>query len=222
MANLIIKSSADNLVLQGSDASPAITVGATGTTTFAENATFSGTANNLGTVTAGAINGGSIGSAVTGFAGIKHASVWRLTTSKSHTGEEAITANLEEMDTDNFSKIGSSMTESGGVFTFPETGIWWISFDAYLRATTSAVAYGEIYIDVTVNNSTTYTRSAVSITSGYATNAYMGAFTSTMFDVTDTSTHKVWFKTAFPASSQVNGTTSQNNTSMTFIRLGDT
>ena len=52
MANLIIKSSADDLVLQGSDASPAITVGTTGTTTFAENATFSGTANNLGTVTA--------------------------------------------------------------------------------------------------------------------------------------------------------------------------
>ena len=50
MANLIIKSSADNLVLQGSDASPAITVGATGTTTFAENATLSGTANALGTV----------------------------------------------------------------------------------------------------------------------------------------------------------------------------
>ena len=40
MANLIIKSSADDLVLQGSDNSPAITVGATGTTTFAENATF--------------------------------------------------------------------------------------------------------------------------------------------------------------------------------------
>jgi len=59
MANLIIKSSADNLVLQGSDASPAITVGATGTTTFAENATFSGTANNIGTVTAG-----TLGSAV--------------------------------------------------------------------------------------------------------------------------------------------------------------
>jgi hypothetical protein len=55
MANLIIKSSADNLVLQGSDASPAITVGATGTTTFAENTTLSGTGNNLGTVTAGTL-----------------------------------------------------------------------------------------------------------------------------------------------------------------------
>jgi len=65
MANLIIKSSADNLVLQGSDASPAITVGATGTTTFAENATLSGTANNVGTVTAGSIAGGAITSATT-------------------------------------------------------------------------------------------------------------------------------------------------------------
>jgi len=51
MANLIIKSSANDLVIQGSDESPAITVGATGTTTFAENATLSGTANALGTVT---------------------------------------------------------------------------------------------------------------------------------------------------------------------------
>jgi hypothetical protein len=60
MANLIIKSSADNLVLQGSDASPAITVGATGTTTFAENATLSGTANALGTVTTGNISNSAI------------------------------------------------------------------------------------------------------------------------------------------------------------------
>ena len=48
MANLIIKSSADNLVLQGSDASPAVTVAADGQTTFAENATLSGTANVYG------------------------------------------------------------------------------------------------------------------------------------------------------------------------------
>ena len=60
MANLIIKSSADNLVLQGSDASPAITVGATGTTTFAENATLSGTANALGTVATGNLSNNNI------------------------------------------------------------------------------------------------------------------------------------------------------------------
>ena len=47
MANLIIKSSADDLVLKGSGGNSAITVGSTGNTTLA------GTANNLGTVTAG-------------------------------------------------------------------------------------------------------------------------------------------------------------------------
>ncbi len=51
MADLIIKpSSGNDLVIQGGDNSPAITVGNTGTTTFAENATLSGTANNLGTI----------------------------------------------------------------------------------------------------------------------------------------------------------------------------
>ena len=63
MANLIIKPSAGgDLVIKGSDDSPAITVGTTGQATFAEPATMSGTlgvtgnttlsgsANNLGTV----------------------------------------------------------------------------------------------------------------------------------------------------------------------------
>ena len=62
MADLIIKASSNNdLVIQGSDDSPAITIGDTGTTTFAENATMSGTANNLGTVTAGVLNSGVTG-----------------------------------------------------------------------------------------------------------------------------------------------------------------
>ena len=71
MANLIIKSSANDLVIQGSDESPAITVAAAGTTTFAEaatmsgtlgvtgNTTLSGTANALGTVTAGTLSHGT-------------------------------------------------------------------------------------------------------------------------------------------------------------------
>jgi len=51
MADLIIKSSTgsgNNLLIQGADSSPAITIAETGTTTFAENATLSGTANVYG------------------------------------------------------------------------------------------------------------------------------------------------------------------------------
>lgn len=68
MANLIIKPSAGgDLVIKGSDDSPAITVGTTGQATFAEaatmsgNVTMSGTANNLGTATAGTLASGVTG-----------------------------------------------------------------------------------------------------------------------------------------------------------------
>ena len=59
MANLIIKASSGNsLVVHGADDSPAITVATDGATTFAENTTLSGTANNLGTSTAGTFTSG--------------------------------------------------------------------------------------------------------------------------------------------------------------------
>ena len=220
MANLIIKSSADNLVLQGSDASPAITVGATGTTTFAENATLSGTANNLGTVTAGTFNS-VIGTSATGFGLVTHASQWRLHTNYAHTGALAITSNIEAVDTNSPGTIGSAMTESSGIFTFPATGIWYISFDGYLRATGGAAGYGEIYIDITTDNSS-YTRASTSITSGYETNAYMGAFSAYIFDVTDTSNCKVKFLTGFPLTCTVYGSSTNHMTGFTFIRLGAT
>ena len=65
----------------------------------------------------------------TGFAaGSTHASQWRLTT--DFTGNAApIASNLEEVDAPvGFGVLGSSMTESSGIFTFPSTGYWLIKF----------------------------------------------------------------------------------------------
>ena len=60
MANLIIKpTSGGSLILQDEGGDAAVTVGTTGSTTLA------GTANNLGTVTAGSIAGGTITSGTT-------------------------------------------------------------------------------------------------------------------------------------------------------------
>ena len=38
-----------------------------------------------------------------------------------------ITANLERVDNATFGKIGTGMTESSGVFTFPSTGIYLVT-----------------------------------------------------------------------------------------------
>ena len=54
MANLIIKpTSGGNLILQDEGGDAAVTVGTTGSATFAQSVTLSGTTNNIGTVTAG-------------------------------------------------------------------------------------------------------------------------------------------------------------------------
>jgi hypothetical protein len=63
------------------------------------------------------------GSALTGIsAGITEADQWRITSNFS--GDAVpIASNWERNDTD-FSKIGTGLTESSGIFSFPSTGIY--------------------------------------------------------------------------------------------------
>ena len=54
--------------------------------------------------------------------GLTYFSQWRLNTNFSN-DQDPITANLEEVDAPvGFGKKGSSMTQSSGGFTFPDTG----------------------------------------------------------------------------------------------------
>jgi len=141
MANLIIKSSADNLVLQGSDASPAITVGATGTLTFAENVTMSGTANNVGTVTAGTFNSTIGSSASLDHDAEKHA--WhRFASSTVDVSSAAV------LDYDHVNFQGSRTTESAGTVTVLDAGLYWVSasISSYDTGTT------DIDFNLRVNN----------------------------------------------------------------------
>ena len=43
--------------------------------------------------------------------------------------ETVLTANWEQVDTDSFGGIGTAMSQSSGIFTFPETGIYLIIFN---------------------------------------------------------------------------------------------
>ena len=63
-------------------------------------------------------------------AGITMADQWRLTTNltmSQNTGT-TITANWERVDSDGFAQLGTGMTESSGIFSFPSTGIYLIRF----------------------------------------------------------------------------------------------
>jgi hypothetical protein len=201
-ADTIQDTDGNNIINESSNT---ITIGASGDTiTIPSGATIT----NSGTAS--------------GFGGITMAQQYRLTTSlQMATSGTDITANLEVVDSDGYGGIGSSMSESSGIFTFPSTGIYLIEFNGAIQKGSTDYAVGQI--KTTVNNS-----SYDSAASGYAfstdSNKYASFNAKFMFDVTDTSTHKVKFAQYKQGSNQVDliGDTTRNDTHFTFLRLGDT
>jgi hypothetical protein len=85
--------------------------------------------------------------------GITEADQWRLTT--HFTGDaNPIASNLERVDSDGFSLLGTGMTQSSGIFSFPSTGYWFIRFTANYYGNGNTGSYMETTIVTTTNNST--------------------------------------------------------------------
>ena len=166
----------------------------------------------------GTIGGGAIGSAVTGFTGIKETDIWRLHTNwQISSGTQAVLAsNLERDDSSDFGRLGTGMSESSGVFTFPSTGIWHVSAHARARADGDIRTYLEIEIDV---GSTTH---AIGTTDLAANQHYATCHCEQHVDVSDTSTKTVRIQIASNNTITVLAGSSTNQTYIVFTRLGDT
>ena len=158
-------------------------------------------------------------------AGLIVADIIRLNTTinATYNSVDVITSNWERPDEsdDVFDKIGAGMSESSGIFTFPVTGIYFVSFIARWYGNGSTSSANHIYIDATVNNSSynTVAQSAAKCeNSGQVT-----VIAQTMIDITDVSNRKMRFKRyAGNSNQQVLGNSTKNETFVTFIRLGDT
>jgi len=195
--------SGNNIINESSDT---ITIGASGDTT-----------NIVGTLQ-------NNGSAVASTNGITQADQWRL--SASLTGDaNPISSNLERVDSTGFGYIGNGMSVSSGVYTFPATGIYLITFNSTVANGSENSRYCRLDLDVTTDNSN-YTAVAYAMTAMIHSNSstYESAEGKYIFDVTNTSTHKVRFAVehASPSTTSLVGTSTENYTYFTFIRLGDT
>ena len=154
--------------------------------------------------------------------GITEADQWRLTT--NFTGDvNPIASNLERADQSGWGKIGTGMSQSSGVFTFPSTGIWKVEFNV-MSYYNGENRYTTAVIQATTNNSS-YVDQANS-DSGWSSggsNIYGNSFTQTLVDVTDTSNVKVSFRIDVEDNStSIQGDSTKSRTYMMFTRLGDT
>ena len=162
--------------------------------------------------------------------GITQASMWRVTSAFASTGENPIASNWEEDDQDTGTIIGSSMSESSGVFTFPVTGVWWVTFqvggydDADASANSMYIVGTDDEFASTVNLATSYSFVEGGNSNDPSGNAHFGMGCEAIFDVDDTSNCKVKFRISTYGGVSVtwNGSSTAQNTAATFIRLGDT
>jgi len=154
--------------------------------------------------------------------GLSVADQWILTADAAFNGD--ITSNLARSTEASLAPtIGSGVSESSGIFTFPETGIYKISVQAQSIVNNS---YGDLtmYINTTTDNfSTTDNAARILI---YESNgvAYDTSYASVLFDVTNTTTHKVKFTISgwTNAAEKFLGNTQQAYTAFQFLKIGET
>ena len=159
--------------------------------------------------------------------GLSMADQWRLSANQELTTAD-VTANLERVDTSGQGTIGTAMSESSGIFTFPSTGIYMVRFDANFRQSSGAGGARYILgkIKVTTNNSS-YVDASQGYTSmeGWIANTInVSTSTASLIDVTDTANVKVKFSTDSATTSNffLLGDSTKNVSTFSFTRLGDT
>jgi hypothetical protein len=164
---------------------------------------------------------GTIGTSASGFGLVTEADQYRINTNLTGTSG-TITSGWERVDDSSFAKIGTGVSESSGVFTFSQTGIFLILVEAEFQGLSGSDLYGGIRIRI--DQGSGYTDRAEGKTGIVTTNANGVASCNYIFDVTNTTNDKVIFERVVSDTTNVrlNGSTTKNQNSFTFIRLGNT
>ena len=161
---------------------------------------------------------GALSFASMSVAGITMMDQWRITNDNNKTTNQTIDSNWERTDT-LFAQIGTGMSESSGIFTFPQTGIYLIMGQSQMNGSAS---YAGFAIQASSNSGSNYS----SVTEGYQNMSTVGGYHHItlhgIVDVTNASTFRARMEAVNNASTQYSGSTNYLRNGLTFIRIGDT
>ena len=159
----------------------------------------------------------------TGLGGLAMADEWRVASDNGETNDSTI-GGWERNDTD-FAQIGTGMTQSSGVFTFPATGIYKVEFYATSRiAANQNLNVVRYRLQVSTDSGSNFTTRALSSSQMASAGDNQETFSccSAILDVTNVSTFRVRLYVAATTHVRPLYNTSENQTCMTFLKLGDT
>ena len=156
--------------------------------------------------------------------GLAMADQWRRTATLNTNGaENFITTDWARVSGGGLGTLGTGMSESGGIFTFPSTGIYLVTWQAYAEtSTTSGVNAVNIYI--TTDNNTYINRASSLFSMEYDMSGYNygNGHVSAMIDVTSVSNVKVKFRVYSSGNVAWDISSNENRNCATFLLLGDT
>jgi len=160
-------------------------------------------------------------------AGITMADSWAITSNFSQSaGNTEVTANWQRnyAGSTNWGILGSALTESSGVFSFPITGIYLIQFNFHGRSNGAAQAYIGARLFVSQNAGVGFGQVAFNYSQAYASQAHFNVSNSAILDVTNTSNVKFRFNTEVQSDAIWFGESNAPKIGCGFyvIRLGDT
>ena len=151
---------------------------------------------------------------------IKEGETWLLTSNIVGGGSFDITSNLSRMTQDSASQMGTGLTESSGVFSFPSTGHYLINcFAAF--STTGSDTSAALLLQYSADNSSF--SNALRLDAGQGTGNAISSnpASSYIVDITDTANQKIKLAT-FSLNSTIVGNASYAATGFTVVRLGNT
>ena len=152
--------------------------------------------------------------------GITELDTWRLHTGLISAGW-TLTTNLERADHAGFGYLGSGMSESSGVFTFPSTGYWLVQYFQNVTANGDRRAvYAQIF---STHDNSTYVSHYTSDSVARVESNFTASFASVSLIVKcdNTSNVKVKFGGSSTGACTVSGNTSANTTYMNFMKLAE-
>jgi hypothetical protein len=154
-------------------------------------------------------------------AGLTEYDQWNLT-SNITTNTDPITSGFARPTGTLQTKLGTGMSHSSGIWTFPSTGIWQVGF--HLKSLVNSdgeIADGHIY--TTDDNGSNWDEVASGGTGEAGSGNGRGIGTIwVVIDVEDVSTDKVYFKASFNGSGEINGSSTTGVSWFWFKKLAET
>lgn len=147
--------------------------------------------------------------------------IWHLDSNITTTGVTNAVITTVSRFTQNWEKIGTGMTESAGIFTFPSTGKWEIQAKYYYKGTANN-NYAGGYIQLSTDSGSTYNTRGQGYNHAVGNNDHNGINVFAYIDVTNTSTMKVRFFYEVGGTAVLYGDSTNLRTAFIFKKIAST